>query len=45
MKAIKDKYRVLTKNWMGDPCVDKAWKWDGLTCSYPTSGSPTVTGV
>ncbi|CAN6350802.1 unnamed protein product [Urochloa humidicola] len=44
MMAIKEKYRVQ-KNWMGDPCLERTFKWDGLTCSYPISGSPGITGV
>ncbi|KAJ1263726.1 hypothetical protein BS78_09G208200 [Paspalum vaginatum] len=41
---IKAKYRVR-KNWMGDPCVPKSFAWDGLTCNYAISGTPTITGV
>ncbi|CAL4901103.1 unnamed protein product [Urochloa decumbens] len=44
MMAIKEKYRVQ-KNWVGDPCLERTLKWDGLTCSYPISGSPRITGV
>ncbi|WVZ99319.1 LOW QUALITY PROTEIN: hypothetical protein U9M48_044640 [Paspalum notatum var. saurae] len=41
---IKVMYRVQ-KNWMGDPCVPKSFAWDGLTCNYPISSTPTITGV
>ncbi|TVU49664.1 hypothetical protein EJB05_00988, partial [Eragrostis curvula] len=33
------------KNWMGDPCAPKAFAWDGLTCSYPSSGPASVTAL
>jgi hypothetical protein len=42
--AIKDNYQ-LKKNWMGDPCVPKSLAWDGLSCSYDTSGPPRITAV
>ncbi|KAK3165299.1 hypothetical protein QOZ80_1AG0031490 [Eleusine coracana subsp. coracana] len=37
--AIKTRYQVK-KNWAGDPCVSKAFVWDGLNCSY-TAASPS----
>ncbi|CAN6329487.1 unnamed protein product [Urochloa humidicola] len=33
----------LKKNWMGDPCAPKAFAWDGLNCSYPSSGPAWIT--
>ncbi|CAN6361369.1 unnamed protein product [Urochloa humidicola] len=42
MMTIRTKYG-LKKNWMGDPCAPKAFAWDGLNCSYPSSGSAWVT--
>ncbi|RCV16858.1 hypothetical protein SETIT_3G172100v2 [Setaria italica] len=42
--AIKDNYQ-LKKNWMGDPCVPKTLAWDGLSCSYDTSGPPRIITV
>ncbi|XP_062104822.1 putative leucine-rich repeat receptor-like serine/threonine-protein kinase At2g19230 [Humulus lupulus] len=33
MLNIKSKYGV-SKNWQGDPCAPKTYKWDGLNCSY-----------
>ncbi|KAJ3695096.1 hypothetical protein LUZ60_000473 [Juncus effusus] len=35
----------LTKNWMGDPCNPSQYVWDGLKCSYPTIGQPTIISV
>jgi len=37
MMEIRTKYG-LKKNWMGDPCAPKAFAWDGLNCSYSSSG-------
>ncbi|KAM3411932.1 hypothetical protein ACQJBY_003541 [Aegilops geniculata] len=42
--GIKTKYRVK-RNWMGDPCAPKTFKWDGLTCSYAISGRPRITSI
>ena len=44
MMAIKEKYQVK-KNWMGDPCVAQAFRWDGLTCSYAISDPPKITAL
>ncbi|WOL14612.1 hypothetical protein Cni_G23392 [Canna indica] len=44
MMAIKEWYRV-NKNWMGDPCVPKAYAWDGLNCTSDVSGLPRITAV
>lgn len=42
--AIKGTYQVH-KNWMGDPCIPKDLRWDGLTCSYDVSKPPIITNV
>ncbi|KAF6985712.1 hypothetical protein CFC21_003539 [Triticum aestivum] len=42
--GIKTKYRVK-RNWMGDPCAPKTFKWDGLSCSYAISGRPRITRI
>ncbi|VAH09507.1 unnamed protein product [Triticum turgidum subsp. durum] len=44
INKIKVKYQVK-KNWMGDPCAPKNFSWNGLTCSYPTSGRPRITSI
>ncbi|XLT07850.1 hypothetical protein HN51_053643, partial [Arachis hypogaea] len=31
---IKRAYRVDRRNWQGDPCAPKAYKWDGVECSF-----------
>ncbi|CAL4891573.1 unnamed protein product [Urochloa decumbens] len=41
MTTIRTKY-ALKKNWMGDPCAPKAFAWDGLNCSYSSSGPAWV---
>ncbi|XP_077210748.1 putative LRR receptor-like serine/threonine-protein kinase At1g05700 isoform X1 [Tasmannia lanceolata] len=41
---IKATYRVK-RNWMGDPCLPKAYSWDGLNCSYDSSYPPTITSL
>ncbi|KAK9231891.1 hypothetical protein WN943_022132 [Citrus x changshan-huyou] len=33
IKSIKSIYGVK-KNWQGDPCVPRAYIWNGLNCSY-----------
>ncbi|VAH09501.1 unnamed protein product [Triticum turgidum subsp. durum] len=43
--AIRAKYQLVKKNWMGDPCVPRKFAWDGLGCSYVVSSTPTVTGL
>ncbi|KAF6991214.1 hypothetical protein CFC21_008324 [Triticum aestivum] len=44
INKIKVKYQV-NKNWMGDPCAPKNFSWNGLTCSYPTSGNMSNGGL
>ncbi|CAL4891576.1 unnamed protein product [Urochloa decumbens] len=44
MMTIRTKYG-LKKNWMGDPCAPKAFAWDGLNCSYTSSGPAWVTAL
>ncbi|KAF8776630.1 hypothetical protein HU200_003354 [Digitaria exilis] len=44
MMTIRTNYG-LKKNWMGDPCAPKAFAWDGLKCSYPSSGPAWVTAL
>ncbi|TVU49677.1 hypothetical protein EJB05_01003, partial [Eragrostis curvula] len=41
MMTICETYS-MKKNWMGDPCAPKSFAWDGLNCSYPSSGSASV---
>uniref|UniRef100_A0ACD5TEU1 Uncharacterized protein n=1 Tax=Avena sativa TaxID=4498 RepID=A0ACD5TEU1_AVESA len=43
--AIRAKYQLLKKNWMGDPCVPKNFTWNGLGCSYAVSRPPSVIGL
>ncbi|XP_057976108.1 putative leucine-rich repeat receptor-like serine/threonine-protein kinase At2g19230, partial [Malania oleifera] len=38
---IKSTYGV-NKNWQGDPCVPKAYLWDGLNCTYDGFNPPRV---
>uniref|UniRef100_A0A0E0JDI2 non-specific serine/threonine protein kinase n=1 Tax=Oryza punctata TaxID=4537 RepID=A0A0E0JDI2_ORYPU len=44
MMTIKTGYQVKN-NWMGDPCIPKAFAWDRLTCSYSISNRARVTGL
>ncbi|KAM0855785.1 hypothetical protein ACQ4PT_049563 [Festuca glaucescens] len=44
MMAIRTTY-MLKKNWMGDPCAPKAFAWDGLNCSYSSSGPASITAL
>ncbi|XP_025806950.1 probable LRR receptor-like serine/threonine-protein kinase At1g05700 [Panicum hallii] len=44
MMMIRATY-ALEKNWMGDPCAPKAFAWDGLNCSYPSSGPAWITAL
>ncbi|KAL6846965.1 hypothetical protein ACP4OV_022818 [Aristida adscensionis] len=44
MMTIRTKY-ALKRNWMGDPCAPKAFAWDGLNCSYPSSGPAQITAL
>ncbi|RCV18878.1 hypothetical protein SETIT_3G338700v2 [Setaria italica] len=44
MMTIRTAY-ALKKNWMGDPCAPKSFAWDGLNCSYPSSGPASVTDL
>ncbi|PUZ67505.1 hypothetical protein GQ55_3G440800 [Panicum hallii var. hallii] len=44
MMMIRATY-ALKKNWMGDPCAPKAFAWDGLNCSYPSSGPAWITAL
>ncbi|CAN6338647.1 unnamed protein product [Urochloa humidicola] len=44
MMMIRTTYG-LKKNWMGDPCAPKAFAWDGLSCSYPSSGPAGITNL
>ncbi|KAF8776637.1 hypothetical protein HU200_003361 [Digitaria exilis] len=44
MMTIRTKY-ALKKNWMGDPCAPKVFAWDGLNCSYSSSGPAWITAL
>ncbi|GJN35236.1 hypothetical protein PR202_gb23986 [Eleusine coracana subsp. coracana] len=44
MMTIRTKY-ALKKNWMGDPCVPKAFARDDLNCSYTSSGPASITAL
>uniref|UniRef100_A0A0D9Y0J2 non-specific serine/threonine protein kinase n=1 Tax=Leersia perrieri TaxID=77586 RepID=A0A0D9Y0J2_9ORYZ len=44
MMAIRDKFG-LKKNWAGDPCTPEAFYWDGLNCSYSTTGPAWITAL
>ncbi|KAL6847359.1 hypothetical protein ACP4OV_023212 [Aristida adscensionis] len=44
MTTVRTKYG-LKKNWMGDPCAPKAFAWDGLNCSSPSSGPAWITAL
>lgn len=41
--TIRGRYEF--KKWMGDPCAPKSLAWDGLNCSYPSSGPASVTAL
>ncbi|TVU49678.1 hypothetical protein EJB05_01004, partial [Eragrostis curvula] len=47
MMTIRNTYalKTLKKNWMGDPCSPKEFTWDGLNCSYSSSGTASVTSL
>lgn len=38
---MKKMYGVK-RNWQGDPCVPKAYSWDGLNCSYKGNDPPRI---
>ncbi|CAL9764344.1 unnamed protein product [Musa acuminata subsp. burmannicoides] len=44
MVAIKGTYAVK-RNWMGDPCMPKAYAWDGLNCTVDVAGVSRITAV
>ncbi|KAF7063906.1 hypothetical protein CFC21_070370 [Triticum aestivum] len=44
MMGIRTTY-MLKKNWMGDPCAPKAFAWNGLNCSYSSSGPAWITAL
>ncbi|CAN6356586.1 unnamed protein product [Urochloa humidicola] len=44
MMMIRTSYG-LKKNWMGDPCAPKAFTWDGLNCSYTSTGPAWITDL
>ncbi|KAG9456529.1 hypothetical protein H6P81_001037 [Aristolochia fimbriata] len=44
MLWIRDGYNVI-KNWMGDPCVPRIYKWEGLDCSYHESVPPSIVSL
>ncbi|KAJ3695097.1 hypothetical protein LUZ60_000474 [Juncus effusus] len=44
INGIKVQYG-LKKNWMGDPCNPSPYLWDGLKCSYSTTGEPKIISV
>ncbi|KAF8667572.1 hypothetical protein HU200_052774 [Digitaria exilis] len=44
MMLIRTTY-ALKKNWMGDPCAPKEFAWDGLNCSFPSSGPAWITAL
>ncbi|KAM0843316.1 hypothetical protein ACQ4PT_057792 [Festuca glaucescens] len=45
MTAVRDKYQLVKKDWMGDPCLPKNFAWKGLGCSYAVSSPAIVTGL
>lgn len=42
MIAIQEAFGV-SKNWMGDPCAPKAFAWEGLDCTDPSTGISRIT--
>ncbi|XP_065044603.1 probable LRR receptor-like serine/threonine-protein kinase At1g51880 isoform X2 [Musa acuminata AAA Group] len=44
MVAIKGTYSVK-RNWMGDPCMPKAYAWDGLNCTVDVAGVSRITAI
>ncbi|CAI9092003.1 OLC1v1027137C6 [Oldenlandia corymbosa var. corymbosa] len=44
MVNIKSRYKV-NKNWQGDPCMPKEFRWDGLDCLENTSIPPRITSL
>lgn len=44
MMKIQVKFGVK-RNWMGDPCAPKTFSWDGLNCSYFSSGPAWITAL
>jgi hypothetical protein len=44
MIAIQEAFGV-SKNWMGDPCAPKAFAWEGLDCTDPSTGIPRITAL
>ncbi|CAL9779463.1 unnamed protein product [Musa acuminata subsp. burmannicoides] len=44
MVAIKGVYAVK-RNWMGDPCMPKAYAWDGSNCTVDVAGVSRITAV
>ncbi|RWR78178.1 putative LRR receptor-like serine/threonine-protein kinase [Cinnamomum micranthum f. kanehirae] len=45
MVDIKATYKILERNWMGDPCVPEIYKWEGLTCNNNHSDAPAVVSL
>ncbi|RCV39702.1 hypothetical protein SETIT_8G244300v2 [Setaria italica] len=41
MMTIQTNYSIK-RNWEGDPCSPVAFAWDGLNCTYNTSGSSRI---
>ncbi|WOH12324.1 hypothetical protein DCAR_0831826 [Daucus carota subsp. sativus] len=42
---IKSVYKVRKGNWQGDPCLPKAYAWNGVGCSYNVSDFPRITSL
>ncbi|KAJ8638581.1 hypothetical protein MRB53_012848 [Persea americana] len=45
MVDIKAAYKILERNWMGDPCVPEIYKWEGLTCNNTYSDAPAIVSL
>ncbi|MQL94549.1 hypothetical protein Taro_027230 [Colocasia esculenta] len=42
MEDIKRAYKLVKRNWMGDPCAPQEFVWDGLNCSYEAFRHPRI---
>ncbi|XXG57277.1 hypothetical protein AAC387_Pa03g4479 [Persea americana] len=45
MVDIKATYKILERNWMGDPCVPEMYKWEGLACNDTYSDALAVVSL
>ncbi|XP_028756234.1 probable LRR receptor-like serine/threonine-protein kinase At1g51880 [Neltuma alba] len=43
MRIVKHSYNI-TKNWQGDPCMPRTYRWEGLTCEDSDS-IPKITSL